>query len=156
MAELKRKEELTTADLAGRTKEQNRKAHELREEADSNRPRPVRSEASETRRVDPSFAMTGQRPQDASTSTPLFSESDIGDLRGRWSNVQAGFVDEPRHAVEEADKLVATVMKRLAEGFANERSNLEKQWGRGDNVSTEDLRVALQRYRSFFDRLLNA
>jgi hypothetical protein len=65
-------------------------------------------------------------------------------------------VDEPRKAVEEADKLVASVMKRLAEGFANERSKLEKQWDRGDNVSTEDLRVALQRYRSFFDRLLSA
>jgi len=69
--------------------------------------------------------------------------------------VQTGFVDEPRRAVEEADKLVATVMKRLAESFATERSNLEKQWDRGDNVSTEDLRVALQRYRTFFDRLLN-
>jgi hypothetical protein len=100
--------------------------------------------------------MVGQRPPEGSTSAPLFSESDIGDLRGRWSNVQAGFVDEPRRAVEEADKLVAAVMKRLAEGFANERSTLEKQWDRGDNVSTEDLRVALQRYRSFFDRLLNA
>ncbi|MGE5114182.1 MAG: hypothetical protein ACM3JB_25250, partial [Acidobacteriaceae bacterium] len=89
-------------------------------------------------------------------SAPLFSDSDVTDLRGRWSNVQTGFVDEPRRAVEEADKLVAAVMKRLAEGFANERSGLEKQWARGDNVSTEDLRVALQRYRSFFDRLLNA
>jgi len=77
-------------------------------------------------------------------------------LRGRWSNVQASFVDEPRRAVEEADKLVATVMQRLAEGFAGERSKLEKQWDGGENVSTEDLRVALQRYRSFFDRLLNA
>ena len=91
-----------------------------------------------------------------STSTALFSEGDIGDLRGRWSNVQTGFVDEPRRAVEEADKLVAAVMQRLAEGFAKERANLEKQWDGGDNVSTEDLRVALQRYRSFFDRLLNA
>jgi hypothetical protein len=63
-------------------------------------------------------------------------------------------VDEPRRTVEAADKLVASVMQRLAEGFANERSSLEKQWDRGDNVSTEDLRVALQRYRSFFDRLL--
>jgi hypothetical protein len=88
--------------------------------------------------------------------TPLFSENDVNDLRGRWSNVQTGFVDEPRRAVEEADKLVAAVMKRLAEGFANERSNLEKQWDRGDNVSTEDLRIAFQRYRSFFDRLLHA
>jgi len=57
--------------------------------------------------------------------------------------------------VEDADKLVATVMQRLAEGFANERSNLEKAWDRGDNVSTEDLRIALQRYRTFFHRLLS-
>jgi len=85
---------------------------------------------------------------------PLFSESEMADFRSQWSKVQTGFVDEPRRTVEEADKLVASVMQRLAEGFANERSGLEKQWDRGDNVSTEDLRVALQRYRSFFDRLL--
>jgi len=64
-------------------------------------------------------------------------------------------VDEPRRAVERADELVAEVIKRLADSFAHERSRLEGQWGRGDNVSTEDLRVALQRYRAFFDRLLN-
>jgi hypothetical protein len=85
---------------------------------------------------------------------PLFSESEMGDFRSQWSKVQTGFVDEPRRTVEDADKLVAAVMQRLAEGFANERSGLEKQWESGDNVSTEDLRVALQRYRSFFDRLL--
>jgi hypothetical protein len=85
---------------------------------------------------------------------PLFSESEMGDFRSQWSKVQTGFVDEPRRTVEEADRLVAAVMQRLAEGFANERSGLEKQWESGDNVSTEDLRLALQRYRSFFDRLL--
>lgn len=85
---------------------------------------------------------------------PLFSESEMGDFRSQWSKVQTGFVDEPRRTVEDADKLVASVMQRLAEGFANERSALEKQWESGDNVSTEDLRLALQRYRSFFDRLL--
>jgi hypothetical protein len=85
---------------------------------------------------------------------PLFSELEMGDFRSQWSKLQTGFVDEPRQTVEEADKLVAAVMQRLAEGFANERSGLEKQWDRGDNVSTEDLRLALQRYRSFFDRLL--
>jgi len=58
--------------------------------------------------------------------------------------------------VEAADQLVATVMQRLAEGFANERASLEKQWDSGENASTEDLRIALQRYRAFFDRLLNA
>jgi len=85
---------------------------------------------------------------------PLFSESEMGDFRSQWGRIQTGFVDEPRRTVEDADKLVAAVMQRLAEGFANERSGLEKQWDNGDNVSTEDLRVALQRYRSFFDRLL--
>ena len=85
---------------------------------------------------------------------PLFTESEMGDFRAQWSKVQTGFVDEPRRTVKDADKLVAAVMQRLVEGFANERSGLEKQWDSGDNVSTEDLRIALQRYRSFFDRLL--
>jgi hypothetical protein len=84
---------------------------------------------------------------------PLFSESAMGEFRAQWSKVQTGFVDEPRRTVEDADKLVAAVMQQLAEGFANERSGLEKQWDHGDNVSTEE-RIALQRYRSFFDRLL--
>ena len=87
--------------------------------------------------------------------TPLFREGELEGLRSRWNSVQAAFVDEPRQAVEQADELVASAMKRLAEVFAEERSGLEKQWDRGDNVSTEDLRIALQRYRSFFDRLLS-
>jgi hypothetical protein len=78
----------------------------------------------------------------------------MGEFRSQWSTIQTGFVDEPRRTVEDADKLVAALMHRFAEGFANERSGLEKQWDRGDNVSAEDLRLALQRYRSFFDRLL--
>jgi hypothetical protein len=89
-----------------------------------------------------------------SAPMPLFTESEMGDFRAQWSKVQTGFVDEPRRTVKDADKLVAAVMQRLQQGFANERSGLEKQWDSGDNVSTEDLRVALQRYRSFFDRLL--
>jgi hypothetical protein len=88
-------------------------------------------------------------------ATPLFSTADVGDLRTRWGSVQAGFVDEPRWAVKEADKLVATVVDRLTASFSNERSVLEKQWDRGEDVSTEELRLALQRYRTFFDRLLN-
>ena len=86
----------------------------------------------------------------------LFRDNDAADLKKRWSDIQGGFVDEPRKAVEQADSLVADVMKRLAEGFTTERAGLEKQWDRGDNVTTEDLRVALQKYRSFFDRLLAA
>ena len=86
---------------------------------------------------------------------PLFPSNELNDLRTRWKDIQTAFVDEPRKAVEQADNLVASAMKRLAEVFAQERSGLEQQWDRGDNVSTEDLRVALQRYRLFFDRLLS-
>ena len=100
------------------------------------------------------------RPLDAeppmSDHPSLFQENDAADLRKRWTDIQGGFVDEPRQAVERADSLVADVMKRLAEGFSTERAGLEKQWDRGDNVTTEDLRLALQKYRSFFDRLLAA
>jgi hypothetical protein len=98
----------------------------------------------------------GQKPETpgrraaVSEPMPLFSEPATGDLRSQWSKLQTGFVDELRRTVEDADKLAAAVMQRLAKGFANERSGLEKQWDSGDNVSTEDLRVALQRYRSFF------
>ena len=85
---------------------------------------------------------------------PLFTPNQANDLQAHWDCVQAGFVDEPRQAVEQADKLVAGTMKRLAEIFAEERSKLEGQWDQGENVSTEDLRLALRRYRSFFSRLL--
>ena len=84
----------------------------------------------------------------------LLDAAQSRELGERWSEIQTGFVDEPRRAVQEADALVADLMQRLAESFSRERQTLEGQWDRGDDVSTEDLRVALQRYRSFFDRLL--
>lgn len=87
--------------------------------------------------------------------TALFSQDETKNLRSQWDAIQVGFVDEPRQAVERADALVAGAMKRLAEMFAAERERLEKQWDRGDSVSTEELRVALRRYRSFFGRLLS-
>lgn len=87
-------------------------------------------------------------------STPLFPTGEAEGFRSRWTEVQTGFVDEPRSAVEQADTLVAEMMKRLAQVFAEERAHLEEQWSRGDDISTEDLRQALRRYRSFFDRLL--
>jgi hypothetical protein len=92
--------------------------------------------------------------QAADRPTQLFPDNELNDLRARWDKAQIGFVDEPRTAVEQADSLVATVVKRIAEQFAAERAELEHQWDRGDSVSTEDLRQALRRYRSFFDRLL--
>ena len=98
---------------------------------------------------------TTGKPADIDKPTPLFPENEATNFRNRWTEIQAAFVDEPRRAVEQADALVADVIKRLASSFADERSKLEGQWGRGDNVSTENLRVALQRYRAFFDRLLS-
>jgi hypothetical protein len=85
---------------------------------------------------------------------PLFPDDELHNFRARWDQVQTSFVDEPRQAVEQADSLVANVVKRIAEQFSAERTTLEGQWAQGDNVSTEDLRQALRRYRSFFDRLL--
>jgi len=102
---------------------------------------------------DPATANPGKgSPADAS---PLLPADEATSFRTRWGEAQTSFVDEPRHAVEQADGLVAEMMQRLASVFADERSKLEEQWSRGDNISTEDLRVALQRYRSFFDRLLS-
>ena len=98
----------------------------------------------------PTLAKAAQEP-----NLPLFAQNDTQDFRSRWEKIQIGFVDEPRKAVEQADELVASAIKRLAEVFATERQRLEAEWDKTDNVSTEDLRVALRRYRSFFDRLLS-
>jgi hypothetical protein len=88
-------------------------------------------------------------------ATPLFSPNEAKEFRVRWDTIQGGFVDEPRRAVEQAEILVAEAMKRLAEVFTDERAKLEGQWDRKESVSTEDLRLALRRYRSFFGRLLS-
>jgi len=85
----------------------------------------------------------------------LFPPNDLDGLRGRWRDIQGCFVDEPREAVRKADELVAEVIQRLAEVFANERSKMEQNLGAATDVSTEDLRQALRHYRSFFDRLLS-
>jgi hypothetical protein len=114
----------------------------------------------------PELGSAASRPEPASggskasepvnqEATPLFAANESEEFRTRWNSIQASFVDEPRKAVEQADGLVASTMKRLAEVFAQERTRLEQQWDRGDKVSTEDLRVALQRYRAFFHRLLS-
>ena len=135
-------ENITTADLAQGKKPGN----EMRG------PQPVEAEQGLERGS--AAAQQGLRQSAASDSPPLFPGHEMDSLRTRWKEIQTAFVDEPRKAVEQADGLVASAMKRLAEVFAEERSKLEQQWDRGDNVSTEDLRVALQRYRTFFERLL--
>ena len=138
-------EQLTTADLAG-----TRNANDLAQaDVEAGRAKPVRSERNADLQAEP-------RPGSAAAdSTPLFPDDQLKDLQTRWDDIQTGFVDEPRSAVEHADSLVASTMQQLAEAFAKDRSKLEQQWDRGDNISTEDLRMAFQRYRSFFRRLLS-
>jgi hypothetical protein len=86
----------------------------------------------------------------------LLADDELQGIRGQWKDIQAEFVDEPRKAVQEADALVAELMQRLAQMFATEREQLESRWAGGEDVSTEDLRRGLRRYRSFFERLLAA
>jgi hypothetical protein len=130
---------LSTADISGATEAADAGKRAVRDE----RPTP------EAERREPQDSMEMKR------AAPLFAGDASSELRERWTEVQTGFVDQPREAVEQADALVAEVMKRLADSFATERQALEQQWSRGDDVSTEELRLALRRYRSFFDRLLS-
>jgi hypothetical protein len=144
-------EELTTADLArSATRADQPPDTELQSDTDNAPKMPVRSDRSV---ADISERQTkAPAPADA---TPLFPDDQLRDLQSRWNDIQTGFVDEPRSAVQNADTLVASTMQQLAEAFSRERTQLEHQWGRGDSVSTEDLRVAFQRYRSFFRRILS-
>lgn len=84
----------------------------------------------------------------------LFGDVERTDLQSRWTQVQAAFVDDPGGCVQKADGLVSDVVDRLIAGFTQARAGLEEQWSWGEQVSTEDLRIALQRYRDFFERLL--
>jgi hypothetical protein len=146
--------ELTTADLAGTSQKPPRGLNDSPIETESQPVGPSRGAVSTDRgRMGAQGAATA--PALDQEAAPLFSSSEANDLRARWDAIQVGFVDEPRQAVEQADKLVAGTMKRLAEIFAEERSKLEAQWDQGENVSTEDLRLGLRRYRSFFSRLLS-
>lgn len=140
MTDLTKDKALTTADLAGAGPAPEFKRAPVP---------PARREYVEEPRV------KGTSGGPAAEATPLFATDETEHLRSDWSAIQTGFVDEPRKCVEKADQLVARVVQRLAESFSQERSRLEGQWGKGEDVSTEDLRVALQRYRSFFDRLLS-
>jgi hypothetical protein len=92
---------------------------------------------------------------DGEPLAPLFLAKEANDFRAIWDAVQIGFVDDPKQAVRKADELVAQVMRTLAETFSNERAKLESRVDQADNGSTENLRIALRRYRSFFQRLLS-
>lgn len=95
-------------------------------------------------------------PEDVEDEKPLFADGTLSGLRSRWDDVQAAFVDDPKECVQKADALVGQVVEQLTTGFAETRARLEAQWSRGESASTEDLRVALKRYRDFFQRLLSA
>jgi hypothetical protein len=135
---------LTTRDLASPTP--------APEEVEEVRPETAAEPRDEvTPEVTPEAAAEPRADDDG----PLLPESQGAELQTRWEAIQVRFVDDPRNAVEEADALVASTMQQLADGFASAREDLERQWSRGEDISTEDLRVALQRYRAFFQRLLS-
>ena len=95
------------------------------------------------------------RTEQTDAAESLFADDERSDFRSRWEEVQAGFVDEPKQSVERADALVSDAVERMTAGFASARTRLEEQWAQGEEASTEDLRVALTRYRSFFNRVLD-
>lgn len=160
---------LSTADLAGAQTPAERSvgapAAARRDDAQGdvqwNDPRPAPEPAGKLREQDVEDAIevgrrsTRQPPaSDEQRLAPLFNADVAQGFRSRWDATQIGFVDDPRQAVQQADELVAQVMKSLAQSFADERARLEAQL-RDESASTENLRVALQRYRSFFQRLLS-
>ncbi|MFE9630871.1 hypothetical protein [Streptomyces sp. NPDC006463] len=99
-------------------------------------------------------AVEGGTAEDEGGTEPLLGSGEAEDYRKKWSEIQGRFVDDPQDAVKSADSLVAEVMQTLAGTFATHKQDLEGQWDRGEQVATEDLRLALQHYRSFFNRLL--
>ena len=113
---------------------------------------PARTASGDSRSFDP--ADSPADPPSDEQATPLFSAEEAADFLESWNTIQVSFVDAPREAVKQADGLVAATMQRQAVMFAEARARLENQWDTGGHVSTEDLRLAMRRYRSFFGRLL--
>lgn len=153
-------EDMSTADIAGRHDD---RQLEDREQGASDLPSPGRDQDTASRITNETADGTADGDGTAEgiasardSRSALLAASDSERFRSRWMEVQTHFVDAPRDAVQGADALVAELMQELAKTFARERDTLEQQWTRGADVSTEDLRVALTRYRSFFDRLLEA
>ena len=151
MNELRNDQELTTADIANPQRGRESRAAVIDEQPVSSQTYPsVAQNIDERPKGAPSIAQNKAEMADG----PLFREEELQNFRSRWDQVQGSFVDEPRLAVEQADSLVANMVKRLAEEFSTARADLEKQWDTGSEVSTEELRQVLRRYRSFFNRLL--
>jgi hypothetical protein len=98
----------------------------------------------------------GEQAPYADVGTPFLSHPEAANATDQWQRIQAAFVDDPRQSVADAHQLVGELMQRIVDSFSRERDGLERQWASGENVSTEDLRLCLQRYRAFFSRLLPA
>jgi hypothetical protein len=119
--------------------------------ADTARER-VEEEPRTEERVDERRSPTGTVREDP--LVPLFEDESAQKFRSRWLAIQSRFVDDPRESVKQADDLVADIIKNVTMSFADRRISLEKHWNSGEDISTEDMRIALKRYRSFFERLL--
>ena len=129
--------------------------HEMEDEVIDVTGEPVEQEPrNEERMRERSAATTTVASTDMDALEPLFETDEAKRFRTQWLNIQSKFVDDPRESVKQADELVASVLKSVTMGFSDRRVALEQQWNSGEDISTEDLRVALKRYRSFFDRLL--
>jgi hypothetical protein len=146
-AQAEQEKALTTADFASAAEQPDQRQREANQVAQEQR-----QEQLQVQRV-----TDAARPQVSGVEhlAALFDPDVAGRFRAHWDEVQIGFVDDPRQAVRQADELVAQVMKSLAETFSSERASLEDQLEQTDSASTENLRVALRRYRSFFQRLLS-
>jgi hypothetical protein len=125
----------------------------MTQEQDSSTTR-TESATEQTRPFQP-FTDASTADAESSSDKALFGDDMLAGLRARWDDVQAGFVDDPRQCVQKADGLVSDVLDKLTSGFAEARTRLEEQWARGEEASTEELRIALKRYREFFQRLLS-
>jgi hypothetical protein len=153
MNELRHDQELTTADIANPQRSREYRSGVIDEHPiPSPSPAPV-IQNTDKRPISSNGAPVSQKNEGMGDG-PLFHDEELQGFRPRWDQVQASFVDEPRLAVEQADGLVANMVKRIAEEFSTARADLERQWDTGGDVSTEELRQVLRRYRSFFNRLL--
>jgi hypothetical protein len=119
---------------------------------------PEQADAADTAasKADAPAAEPASAQHESSINDVVVADDDLAELRARWAGVQAAFVDDPKDCVHQADALVSDVFEQLTTGFAQVRSRLEEQWVRGDEASTEDLRLILMQYRKFFERLLAA
>jgi hypothetical protein len=142
---------LSTADFAG--VDEATQARDRRDRVEREQDRAARDDR--ITQVETAKRASASAAAQAEPLAELFPEDAAAGFRSRWDAVQIGFVDDPKQAVKQADELVAQVMKSLAESFSRQRANIEGAADAGSEASTESLRVALQRYRSFFQRLLS-